>query len=168
MKHGRIAMSEQDLDVIRKCVRGKASYVEIGVLWGGSLIEAALAEPGLLCWGIDPFIGYYGGADIYAGGNTPTIEAVRDNLTDAGVSDRVALVKSKSHPFPVKGIKFDVGLIDGDHSEEAVRQDWQNMKRRCQVVLFHDIDDPAIERVLESITTWKVERIGRMAKVSRD
>lgn len=168
MKHGRIAMSEQDLDVIREAVKGKESYVEIGVLWGGSLIEAALAEPKLRCWGIDPFIGYYGGVDAWAGGETPTIEAVKENLEAAGVSDRVTLVKSKSDPFLVKGMTFDVGLIDGDHGEDAVRQDWQNLKDICEVVLFHDIDDPAVNCVLESIEGRRITRTGRIAKVNRD
>lgn len=163
---GRVAMGAE-LDVLRKAVKGKRTYVEIGVLWGGSLIEAALAEPNLRCWGIDPFDGYYGGRDLYDGNEwrVPNIDDVVDNLKAAGVEDRVELVWAYSNPFPLPGMQFDVGLIDGDHSIEAVKQDWESLSKCCAVVLLHDADDPAIAEFLTTLEGYTVTLYGRMAMV---
>jgi hypothetical protein len=36
---------------------------------------------------------------------------------------------------------FDLALIDGDHSEQAVRRDWESIRPHARVVAFHDIVD---------------------------
>lgn len=153
-------MLEDEVQALRRMVVGKSSYVEIGTLWGGSAIEAATAEPKLQVYAIDPFNGYYGGADKWVCGRreiTPRIEDVIANLVDAGVNDRVTLVRSKSDPFPLPNMMFDCGFIDGDHAFETVLQDWRNLSARCKTVAFHDVDDPDVARVVTSAKRkWKL------------
>ncbi len=149
LKNGRIAMSDEDVIALCLMTKDAKTYVEIGTLWGGSAIEVALANPELRLWCIDIFDGYYGGVDHWSGGQTPSLDMVRENLEFAGVADRTTLVKAKSDPFPLAGMEFDAGFIDGDHSADAVLNDWINLSSRCRAVAFHDVDDPAVAGVIE-------------------
>jgi hypothetical protein len=144
-------MGRHERKLLVRTIQGKKSYVEIGTLWGGSAIEVTTANPSLKAWCIDPLEGYYGKPDLYTKGHeTPSPEMVIENLIDAKVLDRVTLVLANSNPFPLQGMEFDVGLIDGDHSSEAVLQDWNTLKECCKTVIFHDVDDPAIAAVIDS------------------
>ena len=149
MKHGRIAMSDEDVIALCLMTKDAKTYVEIGTLWGGSAIEVALANPGLRLWCIDPFEGYYGDIDEWADRQKPTIGHVRENLEFAGVADRVTLVQASSDPFPLPDMEFDAGFIDGDHSADAVLNDWISLSTRCKAVAFHDVDDLSVAGVIE-------------------
>jgi len=47
---------------------------------------------------------------------------------------------------------FDLVLIDGDHSREAVRRDWETVRPHARAVAFHDIVDAYCPGVRE---TWQ-------------
>ena len=57
---------------------------------------------------------------------------------------RFAMVDSGSPEFRTllgREGPFDLALIDGDHSEHAVRRDWETIRPHARVVAFHDIVD---------------------------
>ena len=171
--HGRICMGEKELELLRQAVQEASTYLEIGTLWGGSLISALQANPELVGWAIDPMDGYYGGPD--QDGSVPDEKAFWENIRAAGVGRRVHLVIAKSHPFPqaVMAMQFDVVLIDGDHTAEGVERDWKNAAPRCKhLMIFHDIDDPAIMRLVDRILlmsgSWMLKnKTRRMAVLER-
>ena len=159
LKYGRVAMSREELDALCRMVQDADTYVEIGVLWGGSLIEVLKSNSQLRAWGIDPFNGYYGGNDKWSIDEHPTIGKVIANLRSEGVNDRATLVKALSDPFPLE-LKFDCGLIDGDHAPEWVSKDWNALKTRCKRIAFHDVTDPEIMAVIEKEVDWQlVEKV---------
>jgi hypothetical protein len=43
---------------------------------------------------------------------------------------------------------FDLVLIDGDHSEEACRRDFETVRDRARIVVFHDIVPPTVPGVV--------------------
>ena len=149
MKHGRIAMDNKDVAALRRMTDGANSYVEIGTLWGGSAIEVARANPLIHIWCIDPFNGYYDGKDDWTNGEQfASIKLVTENMEEAGVLDRVILVQANSYPFPLPDLTFDTGLVDGCHTPECVRQDIDSLKVRCGKIAVHDIDDHAVNEVV--------------------
>ena len=155
--YGRIAISDAELELLCQITQNAKMYVEIGTLWGGSAITVALNNPHILVTAIDPMIGYYGGADEWAGGLTPSAQTLAANTEKNGVKDRVRLVEEYSHPFPLPGMAFDVGLIDGDHSYGAVYLDWLSLADICSVIAVHDMSDPQVLRaVTELCEGWKV------------
>jgi len=170
MKHGRAAMTEDELAYLARLVQGAKRYIEIGTLWGGSAIAAALANPKLRITCIDPFTGYYGDKlDPYIG-DAPTAEAFWENCEAAGVRDRIRLIQAKSYPFPISTReRFDVGLVDGDHSEEATINDITNLYPLCACVLVHDIDRAYIQAAIQR-NGYEIhngcDRLGRIVRQS--
>ena len=57
-------------------------------------------------------------------------------------------------------LDFDFAFIDGNHEGEAPQEDF-NLVKKCGRVLFHDIDRPAVKRVIDKLTN--VIYIGDMA-----
>lgn len=130
---------------------GDGDYLEIGVLFGGSLIAAALLKNALgqkgKCVGIDPLNGYYverRSADTNRDILTKkpvTPETLQKNLRKFGVEDRCEVIQANSFPLPVKG-KFAVTYIDGDHWGDAPLKDWESVKDiTTKFVVFDNFDD---------------------------
>ncbi len=69
---------------------------------------------------------------------------MRENWKGAGLDPFKLHIHIQRHPpWPasIEGRKFDMGLIDGSHYEEACRLDWEAMKLHVTgYILFHDVD----------------------------
>ena len=149
LRFGRIAMDDADIDNLCAMVQGAKLHIEIGTLWGGSAIAVALANPELHVICIDPFEGYYGSYDKWAGGDTPNMSKAEANMAAHGVRDRIRLIRAKSQPFPFTGTA-DTGFIDGDHSFETVQADWHSLDAAgCKRIAVHDMDDPDVARAVK-------------------
>lgn len=147
---GRLAGAYRDLYLLLETIAeaGDGNYCEIGVLHGGSLCAAALLKKELghsgICYGIDPFDGYYPGKKFHKVvdpiSKIPvTVETVNENIKRFGL-DNVQIVKALSHPFPIQE-RFAVTYIDGDHWGEAPWIDWVNVSKVTdRFVVFDDYD----------------------------
>lgn len=138
---GRIANDQASL-IVNFALRQQAGQqvgepgcdLEIGILFGGSLILAHRAHPQkgkIPILGMDPLDGYYKlGRDPHSG--LPVDKAtVYDNLLRLGVpSDDVTLCVASSSSEVAKDFcshrKLCVLYIDGDHSFDGIRLDWEN------------------------------------------
>ena len=104
-------------------------YAEIGVLYGGSMIEQMKSEKECFFIGIDPFTGYYGNSyDPHRSVDlTEHLDIVKKNLTDNNPHGHEwELIKNPSNDA-VEELKsvlgsllIDLLFIDGDHSYQAV------------------------------------------------
>ena len=160
---GRFAMQQEDAELIERVIiaAGDGDYLEIGALYGGSVILAALVKQinGIKgdSYTIDPMIGYYGGKDP-GSGYVPSAAILQSNADLFGVAIR--LIKAKSHPYPAEDIAANVILIDGDHSAEACYIDWLNAsKHSSKFVLFHDYHDENIKALVDGIVSddWTLQ-----------
>jgi hypothetical protein len=139
---GRIGMTPAETVLLGKTVATSQKHLELGTLWGGTAILAALAGAKQV-YSLDKMSGGW-----WADGRDPKVnhplgpKAVIDNLAKFNLQSRVALVIALSEPFPLTGMVFDTALVDGGHTLEAVRADWANLHPLVsEAILFHDYDD---------------------------
>tara|TARA_R110000796_G_C14461508_1_gene424552 strand:+ start:61 stop:654 length:594 start_codon:yes stop_codon:yes gene_type:complete len=131
-------------------------YAEIGVLYGGSLIEQMKDDKECYFIGIDPFTGYYGSSydphrqvDL-----TEHIDIVKQNLSSNNPHNHEwELIKNKSNDavkdverlLELNNQKIDFLFIDGDHSYQGVIDDFYNYKDLISdhgVLVFDNYKDP--------------------------
>ncbi len=132
-------------------VPADGTVVEIGAAWGASAALLLLSAPEpVKVWSVDPFVPHEGWQASRAGCR----EAVKRVLRRVGGKDwlslyiRWALCQMYSHEVAaIFDVQFAVGqdvsllYIDGDHSYEAVGQDfdlWLPHMRKGGVILLHD------------------------------
>jgi len=137
------------------------NHLEIGSLFGGSAIFAALLKKalGFKChvYAIDPFSGYYldtvndqgqkigGLADPFS--TVPvSLETAMRNAEKFGVSDRITFIQALSYPFPeqLKYETFATAYIDGDHWNLAPTLDWLSVKDITTKLVIFDNNDGRI------------------------
>ena len=136
--------SIQQLQREKKLLRGLCNlndidlYLEIGTLWGGTAIIAALAGAKKVIT-IDSMDGIrWREPDPFYPDELVTKERILRNFYEFGVEDIIELVHAKSYPFPLKNIYPDITLIDGGHDGEVL-QDWESVKDITKkVILIHD------------------------------
>ena len=142
-------------------------YLEIGTLWGGTAIIAALAGATKVIT-IDSMDGLrWHEPDPWFPDEMVTKERILANFHAFGVEDIIELIHAKSYPFPLKNIYPDITLIDGGHEEE-VGHDWESVKDITKsMVLFHDYGNeklPMITHVVNNVANvdpnWKL--LGRV------
>lgn len=128
--------SRMEREVLLRQLPGKKTIVEIGVYEGST--TALLAEKADLdstVYGIDPF--FPGRLGICWG------EVIAKHVTRTErASGRVRLVRRLSHEASdeVPG-KVDFIFIDGDHSLEGIRRDWETWAPRVRsggILALHD------------------------------
>lgn len=118
---GGLEQNEQELAMLVDFIQKKdiESYLEIGIAKGD--LMRYMQELGLITYGITPDIrdSHEGLLNIYYG-----------KSQDAEIIQRV------SHLYTYS---FDLIFVDGDHSYEAVKADYENYKGMCRYMAFHDI-----------------------------
>lgn len=155
---GRLGMTIPECELLAKHV-GK-THLEIGTLWGGSAIFAALTGASRV-YSIDHMHGGW-----WADGQDPKVNpplgpaAVIDNLYRFQLAHRVTLVIAPSNPFPLSRLKFDTALIDGEHLYPGVLADWENVKDITKdAIILHDCSE-AYPGVMQFIKSKQPEKDG--------
>ena len=110
------------------------SYIEIGVFQGGNFLFMSeylrRFNPEILCTGIDP-----------TGFLNPEIRDIIE--TDLRLSHKHLTSDD------IKGQAFDLCFIDGDHTAEWVRKDWENVGRFAKICMIHDIQETTCPEIVE-------------------
>jgi hypothetical protein len=145
--YGRVCLRPAEIQLLTKYVmETPGDHVEIGTLWGGSAIVAALAKQtadrGEIVYTIDPMnTGYWQVGDPSHSNIIPTKERVLANFQFFGVANQIRLIQYKSFPWPLSTeLTFGTVFIDGDHQAEAVIQDFNSVRLLTSIILFHDYD----------------------------
>jgi predicted O-methyltransferase YrrM len=131
-----VMLTTHDIAMLEKWGRDRRSLVEIGLFEGGSaLVLRSVIHPEAILTLIDPFVpdsisgmrGSYWISRVVVNRNRRgCVEFIRDFSFNA--------VKNWSRPL-------DFVFIDGDHSEQGCRQDfddWEPHVSQGGVILFHD------------------------------
>jgi predicted O-methyltransferase YrrM len=137
------------------------AIVNIGVFKGKSTFYLAhgAGEKGAKVWAIDPWdmIGNINGKHGYT--ELDTFNAFFNNWLVLGYKDRINVIKEFAVNVAASWEGPEVGLlfVDGDHSEESVRADYEAWKPRLAskaVVVFDDLDtkrNPGVRVVVDEI-----------------
>lgn len=144
MSHYMMPQSEWELQRLLKLVEGKRSVLEIGSSFGGTLRRIASVMPrGSKIVSVDLDCDT---TPVFLNPQASLKEACRQIgmlggnvelfIGDSHAASTIAAVKSHA--------PFDVCFIDGDHSYEGVKQDWENYGPMAKVVAFHDIADVVV------------------------
>lgn len=116
------------------------TYLEIGVFQGGNFLFMAeylkRFNPKIQCCGIDP-TGYL----------NDEIRAIIE--TDLYLSYK-AITSDE-----LKGQAFDLCFIDGDHSGEWVKRDFENVGKFAKICMIHDIQESSCPEVVAFWETVK-------------
>lgn len=161
---GRLALlSAEEADALYRITAIPGDHVDLGTLWGGTAVLAALAKqraeaPGHI-YTID-FMrgGYWATGDPSRGGLVPSEATIHQNLSLFGISGRVTVIKAPSHPWPLPEDVLPTSvLIDCDHSYEGCLRDWNKVRSLTPLfVAFHDYNaktHPGVAKVVDEIAS---------------
>jgi len=170
---GHICMSVNEVEFLVECIKlaGNGDHLEIGSMWGGSAILAALTKKRngitgkVVC--VDPFRDM----DWSSGrpGGRPNPDIFLSNMKAMGVEDMVELVCAYSNPWPLGKRKFSSIFVDGDHAENWPVIDWHNSKNRTDLVIYHDLtiyekDVMRAVKIIRADSRW--EEIGQVESIA--
>ena len=156
---GRVALNQAAqathiLYIIRELMGDKCKKVlDIGTLWGGSMITMMQSEYESHFVSIDLFDGYYkastGLSEDPVCGGTNTIDSVTKNINKHNKHNHsYDLVEGSSHDSEViKKVhslvenSVDILFIDGDHTKKGVLEDWNDyspLVAKGGIIVFDD------------------------------
>ena len=144
--HGRVYLRPAEVQLLAGYVSGAiGDHVEIGTLWGGSAIIAALAKRDAdrseMVITIDSMDTKFWLEGDPMGLGIPTLDKVIDNFNFFNVMNEIVLMAAKSFPWPLPlSNRFGTAFIDGDHHTDSVRQDFYSAGAIAPILLFHDYD----------------------------
>ena len=157
---GRVALNGDDqAELLAKTVAIPGLHVEVGTLWGGTAILAALAKTEAHVQGhvlsIDFMLGGFWNTEDPEIHKRPTPQDVYMNMIRFGVEGMVSVLRCPSHPWPLAHhIRPVTALIDGDHSKDGCLRDWLSLKDRVErYVMFHDYHKyyPGVQGVVDNV-----------------
>jgi predicted O-methyltransferase YrrM len=163
----RTMHSEAEAQVLARLAAGAGRVVEIGVYEGSSAIRLARAMPaGAELHLIDPFTDESGAAmrPGWHGNAVASRVAVRRHTRNTRVRVRWHLARSQDVGRRWDGGSVDFVFVDGDHSEDGVRDDWEAWNRHIRPggnVAFHDARDGQPDGVGSPGPTAVVDRLFR-------
>ena len=142
LQHFDCPQNQDELAWMLERVKGKRSLLEVGSSFGGTLKRMAAVMPrgakivsiDLACDSTPPFFN--------------PLASLKDTCRKIGLmGGSVELLVGNSHDPDViaaarKYAPYDFCFIDGDHTYEGVKQDWENYGPMAKVVGFHDIGGP--------------------------
>lgn len=140
---GRIAMLPNEARFLVETVQDANAelYVEVGTLWGGTAILAALALPTVRVLTVDKMSGGFWETQDKVIGKKPTPRKVLENFAKFRVADRVSVHLGASWPWSYPRLRPDVFLVDGDHSQDGCTRDLLiAAKLETPTILVHDHD----------------------------
>jgi predicted O-methyltransferase YrrM len=157
-----IQMEEELVQLLREVRKLNPSTVlEIGTSMGGTLyLWTRLARPDALILSLDLPGGKFGGG--YSPFRTPVYRRF------AREQQKLHLMRANSHDRPtfqevtrlLGDQKIDLLFIDGDHTYDGVKMDWEmysSLVRPGGLVVFHDVagnyEDTQVKRFWDSIKT---------------
>jgi predicted O-methyltransferase YrrM len=161
LHHAIISMTVHEAALLYRLADGvrDATVVEIGRSKGGStLLLAAAVGEGSHVYSYDLHVKATAGAQSDA--------ELREVLERFDLADRVTLVVGDSRTAEPPPALCDLVLVDGDHSYEGVRADfevWHERVRPAGHMLFHDAVGGQISRPHEGVIRFveELERDGR-------
>ena len=181
LDHGVIAMTVRQTAYLFGLVRRMKArrVIEIGRYKGGSTLTIAAAMSGEgTFWSID--LGEKEARLHQRGTNRTFDDEIRDICARFGLS--VTLLVGDSRTIEVETGEVDLVFIDGDHSYEGVKNDFERFGRRVKVggaVLFDDACDEAVfhthsesvGKLLDEIVAQQsfrlVKSVNRLAHIER-
>jgi len=141
---GRYAGEPHDWGLMAQMLvwAGGGPHLEIGTLFGGSAILAALTKKtyglagGVTC--VDPLDSYYGNPIDVQSDTYVTVDTVKENADLFGVLDHLEFVTELSMPWPLGERRFTSAFIDGGHDYDTVMHDWFHCSRVVSKVIQFD------------------------------
>lgn len=120
-----------------------STFLEVGVRRGWSTAAVAMASPDCQIYAFDEWHENYGGSA------NPGPQFVQSELSKLGYNKPIVFINGDSHKtlskfFSENDEKFDMVLIDGDHSVEGAHQDLMDTMPHINiggVMVFDDIVD---------------------------
>lgn len=146
-KNRRIPQLEYELNGLLKLMREErvTSYLEIGLRHATTFQWLGARLPrGSRLTGID-WPGSAWGEENVDAAREKIAEAAQDLNDVFGQDVYILLADSKSDravEVAVNRGPFDLVFIDGDHSYDGVKKDWELYSSLSRIVAFHDIDTP--------------------------
>ena len=135
--------NEMELACLARYANSHELALEIGTFMGVSarVISKSLRANGRL-YCVDPW-------QIHHGHENPCWTICKRELKRHGVLSRVVFLQGFSHEMePAMPNRVDFMFVDGDHSYEGLKRDWQIVKRRLApngILCLHDTTVPDAE-----------------------
>lgn len=171
--NGHVCMYENEACFLEECIKlaGDGDHLEIGSMWGGSAIIAALVKKRegiagkVVC--VDPFRDWDFSPD-FPGGH-PDKDIFWKNMKTMHVKSMVELVCEYSDPWPLGDRQFASALVDGDHAGNWPLIDWHNVKEHTDLVIYHDLyarEQSVMKAVAEIRADSEWEEIGQVGSLA--
>ena len=132
-------------------IQGIASYLEVGAREGVALRYLVERTPSIKRVGV---------VELPQGpwGEEGSEVALAENLESLDVPYSLHIGDSKDRAIIESVGPYDLVFIDGDHSYEGARADYENYRPLAKRVAFHDINHPELAKSYGATKLWREVR----------